>query len=141
MIVTRRSFKIEDPIREIIQSDTDKKFQSGLFQACGTTLKSLYTYDNEDNRHVWVYDANDEIFAALIFDDLDDVFYIEAVSNNFDVSTDDLESTKPGGTLYSVLENIAIDLKIKKITLDSIERRVGYWIRLDFQINGTPYDG
>lgn len=137
----RRFFNIEDPFREIIQEDTNKKFVSQLFNACGTTLNSLFKYDNKDNTHVWVYDANDEILAVLVFEDLGEEFHIIAVSNNFAMDESILNDAKPGGSLYQVMENIAITMKVKKISLESIERRINYWKMWGFHPTGDPKSG
>lgn len=137
----RRVFKLEDPFREIMERDITKKFYSELFTACGTTLESLFKYDNKDNTHVWVYDANDEILAILVFEDLGEEFHIVGVSNNFVINKTILDETKPGGSLYQVMENFAINMNVKKISLESIKIRIGYWKMWGFYSTGDPEDG
>ncbi len=137
----RRVFKLEEPFREIMEKDIAKKFTSELFTACGATLESLFKYDNKDNTHVWVYDANDEILAVLVFEDLGKEFHIVGVSNNFAINETILDDAKPGGSLYLVMENFAIDMGVKKIFLESIEIRTDYWKIMGFNSTGDPKDG
>jgi len=137
----RRVFKLEEPFREIMKKDTTKKFSSELFTACGATLESLFKYDNKDCTHVWVYDANDEILAVLVFENLVDEFHIVGVSNNFAMDETILDETKPGGSLYKVMENFAINMNVKKISLESIKIRIGYWKIWGFHSTGEPKDG
>lgn len=138
--MTRRIFSLNEPFREIQNQDTTKTFQSKLLDACGATLASMIE-ENIDSTHVWVYDANDEILAVLAFEDLEDEFHIEIISNNFAISEYVLEESKPGSSLYEVMEDLARKNNISKITLDSIPDRVGYWRNYGFKQTGIPFDG
>ena len=135
----RRNFDIYEPFREIKKEDSLTKFESKLLNSCGSTLTSMYS-DSKDNYHVWVYDA-DNILGIISFQDLETKFYIDIVSNNFCISKDILNQTEPGTTLYYVVEDVAKQNGVSKITLDSIPDRTGYWELLGFSLTGTPFRG
>lgn len=103
---------------------------------------SSLSLDNQGDKHVWVYDANDEILGVLVFIDRGTEFYVDVVSNNFTISKSVLQETKPGGLLYQVMEDVAVVNEVSKITLDSIPDRVSYWqTQFGFELSGAPFDG
>lgn len=139
--MARRTFTINEPFREIQQGDSIKEFESKLLTACESTLISL-GLDNQGDKHVWVYDVNDKILGVLVFIDRGTEFYVDVVSNNFTIPKSVLHETKPGGSLYQVMEDVAVANKVSKITLDSIPDRVSYWqTQFGFKLSGTPFAG
>jgi len=139
--LSRRTFNINEPFREIQEEDSVKQFESKLLIACGSTLNSL-SLDNQGDKHVWVYDANDEILGVLVFIDHGTEFYVDMVSNNFTIPKSVLHETKPGSSLYQIMEDVAVMNGVSKITLDSIPDRVSYWqTQFGFKLSGTPSVG
>jgi hypothetical protein len=137
----RRIFNLNEPFREIKKEDSFKPFESKLLTACGSTLSSMYL-ENKDDKYVWVYDVNDEILAVISFLDRDKEFYVDLVSNNFSIPKNILSQTKPGSSLYQILEDVARMNSISKITLDSVPEMIDYWkIEFDFKQIGDPFTG
>jgi len=140
VILPRRIFNINEPFREIKYKDSTKQFESRLLTACGSTLVSL-NLENQNDDHVWVYDANNEILGVIGFTDHGTEFHVEVVSNNFAIPKLVLHETKPGSSLYQTMEDVARMNQVSKITLDSIPDRVDYWKKFGFQSTGNSFDG
>jgi len=138
--LTRRTFNINEPFREIMPEDTQKEFRSGLLDALGISLKSLVD-ENHDDKHVWVYDADDKILGVLSFIDLGTEIYADIVSDN-KLFPELCGESKPGRSLYVLLEDLSASIGISTIRMDSISDRVDYWTKHHgFEMTGMPHQG
>jgi len=135
----RRTFELNEPYRETTFLDSIKKFESGFFDALGISLSSLVA-ENKDDKHVWVYEADDKILGVISFLDSESEIIVDVVSNN-QLFPHLCNEVKPGRSLYLVLEDLSISFEIPKIRLESISDRVGYWKNLGFVLSGMPYAG
>lgn len=135
----RREFDVRPPARPILWDDVRHEFHSGLLKACGLTLATL-CHENHGRRHVWVHVRHGKITAVVVFDDWQDHLHIEVITNNFALPRGLLRAERPGTSLYSAVERAARRAGIRRITLDSLPGRVGYWSMLGFRATGPSND-
>lgn len=125
--MTRKNFILTLSYREITSADGIKQFENELFPE-GNVLARLIQ-ENKDQRHVFVYEQNNEILAFLMFDDNDLYFYIEFVATNRLFQSNLSPSTK----LILLLEEIGKGLRYDRIELYSLVGKIQYYQMLGFE--------
>jgi hypothetical protein len=123
--MSRRNFILNPPYREILSSDSTKSFQNELFG--NRNIISELIQNNKNERHVWVYENNNEIEACIIFDDQDVSFHVE-----FLLSNRLIKSQSSGSKLIMLLEDIGKELGYAKIELWALEQKIPYYKKHDY---------
>jgi histone acetyltransferase (RNA polymerase elongator complex component) len=127
--MTRKTFILTPPYREITNSDTTKPFTNQLFPQ-GNILSS-FLRDNTDNTHIFVFDQDDEIKALMMFDDNETYFHVEFLLANA------LHPHQKAGTkLLLLLEGLATTLNYDRIELWSLSGMIQYYSALGYTNTG-----
>lgn len=127
----RRNFILNLPYREIIPEDATKPFRNEKLPY-DDTLAELVTM-NTGNRHVFVFDQDDEIKAFLMFEDCDTYFHAELLFANR------LSKPQSAGTkLIKLLADIGQKLNYDRIELWSYEKKIPYYAALGYTDTGIP---
>ncbi|MFZ1077958.1 MAG: hypothetical protein WAN47_11075 [Nitrosotalea sp.] len=133
-LLERKKFKLNLPYREILSTDISHDFDNELLSAKNITLQKLYI-ENKDNYHVWVFESDSKILAFLSFVDEGDHFHIDMIAVNriHDKLCDEIH---PGYSLFTLLELVSLQFGYSKITLNSVQNRIGYWKSNGYEIIG-----
>lgn len=134
--MTRKTFRLNEPYREITPDDAKKPFRNELLEKAGITPDMLVK-ENHDDKYVWVYDFEGNLLAVLTFLDTGSCFYMDVLGKNrmYDDISNDL---KPGYSLVKLLEDLSPKFGYTIIKLDSPTNRVEYWKDQGYKISGTP---
>lgn len=124
--MTRKNFILTLPYREITSADGIKQFENELFPE-GNVLADVVTM-NTNNRHVFVYEQNNEILAFLMFDDNDSYFHNEFVATNRLIQS----GLKPSTKLINFLEDLGKSLNYDSVELWSLDQQIPYYQNLGF---------
>jgi len=134
--MTRRIFKLNDPIHEIDSNYTTFDFQNPKLDSIGISLQSLNS-KNSGEEHVWIHEANNKVLGVMSFYDMGRYFQVEIVAkNNLEQELCDL--TKPVYTLIQRLEDYSKRFNHSSIRVDSTSERVELWESYGYGMIGMP---
>lgn len=128
--MTRKTFILTPPYREITNSDTTKPFTSPLFPQ-GNILAN-FLRDNIDNTHIFVFDQDNKIKALMMFDDNETYFHVE-----FLLANALYPNQKAGTKLLLLLEDLATNLNYDRVELWSLSGVISYYSTLGYTDTGS----
>ncbi|MGQ0771837.1 MAG: GNAT family N-acetyltransferase [Nitrososphaerota archaeon] len=129
--MSRKNFVLTPPYREIILEDATKQFHNEKLPQEGV-LAELVTM-NTGNRHVFVFDQDNEIKAFLMFEDCETYFHVELLFANR------LSEPQSAGTnLIKLLADLGKKLNYDRIELWSYEKKISYYLGLGYVDTGIP---
>lgn len=130
----RKSIQERGPIRYIRKDDVKQSFDNRLKSLNHLELSDFYGHNNED-RHVFVYDFEGSIICVLVFDDMDNHFYLNLIENN-EIYEKECDEINPAPKIIRFTENVAKSLGHTEIKLDALEQLVPYYTKLGYSSTG-----
>jgi len=134
--MARKKFILNLPFREATPSDVEKNFQSKFLSSHGITFGDIVK-ENQNDKHVWVYELDEKILAVLSFVDTEWLFYMDLVAIN-ELFKSLCDEVHPGFSLFSLLEDLSPGFGYSKIRLDATTKRVDYWKDHGYIMIGMP---